>query len=126
MKERVVSENAPSADSILSQAIIAHDTIYVSGQVHNTPDGKLVEGTVEQKLQQIMTNIANILEDAGSDFYKIVKATIYVTDMSQMADLNKFYPKFFGSGPLPAREAVCVKELPLGATIEISVVAVKD
>lgn len=125
MREKVISQNAPSADSILSQAVIVNDTIYVSGQVHNTPDGKLVEGTVEQKLQQIMTNIANILEDAGSNFYNIAKATIYVTDMSQMADLNKFYPGFFGKGPLPAREAVCVKELPLGATIEISVVAVK-
>lgn len=125
MREKVVSEHAPSADSILSQAIVANDTIYVSGQIHNTPDGKLVEGSVQQKLQQIMTNIANILEDGGSGFHKIAKVTIYVTDMTQMADLNKFYPKFFGSGPLPAREAVCVKELPLGATIEISVVAEK-
>lgn len=125
MIEKVTSEHAPSADPILSQAIIANDTIYVSGQVHNTPDGKLIEGTVQEKLQQIMTNIANILEDAGSSFYKIVKATVYVTDMSQMADLNKYYPVFFANNPLPAREAICVKELPLGATIEISVVAVK-
>jgi 2-iminobutanoate/2-iminopropanoate deaminase len=72
-----------------------------------------------------MTNIANILEDAGSSFYKIVKVTIYVTDMSQMADLNKYYPGFFGNGPLPAREAIGVKELPLGATIEISAIAIK-
>ncbi|MFZ2495008.1 MAG: Rid family detoxifying hydrolase [Candidatus Saccharimonadales bacterium] len=125
MIEKVASQHAPSADAILSQAIIANDTIYVSGQIHNSTDGKLVEGTVEEKLQQIMTNISNILEDAGSSFYKIVKVTIYVTDMSQMADLNKYYPGFFADNPLPAREAVCVKELPLGATIEISVVAVR-
>ena len=60
MREEVTSEHAPSADSILSQAIIANDTIYVSGQIHNTPDGRLVEGTVQEKLQQIMTNIARI------------------------------------------------------------------
>lgn len=125
MREKVTSEHAPRADAILSQAIIANDTIYVSGQIHNTPDGKLVEGTVQEKLQQIMTNIANILEEAGSSFYKIAKVTIYVTDMSQMAELNKYYPGFFANTPLPAREAVCVKELPLGATIEISVAAVK-
>ncbi len=125
MIEKVTSEHAPSADSILSQAIVANDTIYVSGQIHNSPDGKLVEGTVQEKLQQIMTNIANILEDAGSSFYKIVKVTIYVTDMSQMADLNRHYARFFANNPLPAREAICVKELPLGATIEVSVVAVK-
>lgn len=123
MKKQIISENAPSAPQILSQAIESNGLIFASGQVHNTPDGKLVEGSVEQKLQQIMTNIANILEDAGSNFYNIVKVTIYVTDMSQMPELNTFYPKFFGKGPLPAREAVCVKELPLGATIEISVVA---
>ena len=125
MREKVTSVHAPSADSILSQAIVANDTIYVSGQIHNTPDGKLVEGTVQEKLQQIMTNVANILEDAGSNFYNIVKVTIYVTDMSQMTDLNEYYPGFFANNPLPARESVCVKELPLGATIEISVVATK-
>lgn len=125
MKEKIISENAPSADSILSQAIVANNTIYVSGQIHNLTDGTMVTGSVEQKLKQIMTNIANILEDGGSGMHKIAKVTIYVTDMSQMADLNKYYPVFFGKGPLPAREAVCVKELPLGATIEISVVATK-
>lgn len=71
MTEKVTSVQAPSADSILSQAFVTNNTIYVSGQILNTPDGKLVEGTVREKLQQIMTNIANILEEAGSNFYNL-------------------------------------------------------
>ncbi len=123
MIKQIISENAPSAPQFLSQAIESNGFVFVSGQIHNTPDGTLIEDSVEQKLKQIMTNIANILEDGGFDFNQIIKATIYVTDMSQMAEINNFYPKFFGPGPLPARESVCVKELPLGATIEISVIA---
>lgn len=69
-----------------------------------------------------MTNVNAILEAAGAGLNDIVKATIYVTDMSLLPELNEAYPSYFEE-PFPAREAVCVKELPLGASIEISVVA---
>lgn len=124
MKTRVSTDSAPKADHILSQGIVANGTIYVSGQIHSRPDGSVLEGSVKEKLDQIMLNISEILKSAGADFNDIVKVVIYVTDMAQMPELNEVYPTYF-TEPYPVREAVCVQALPLGATIEISVVATK-
>lgn len=123
MKNQASTPNAPSAP-FLSQAIISNDTIYVSGQIHNKVDGSLVEGSVKEKLDQIMQNIAAILEAAEANLDNIVKVVIYVTDMAQMPELNEAYPTYFNQ-PFPVREAVCVQALPLGATIEVSVIAAK-
>ncbi|MCA9345870.1 Rid family detoxifying hydrolase [Candidatus Saccharibacteria bacterium] len=122
MKKQVFTDKAPSANHILSQAVESNGFIFVSGQIHQSPDGSLMNGSVSEKLDRIFSNISAILESAGSGLKNIVKVTIYVTDMSQMPELNEKYPTYFDS-ILPAREAVCVKELPLGATIEISVIA---
>lgn len=124
MKERVSTDNAPNADHILSQGIVSNGTIYVSGQIHNKPDGSMVEGSVKEKVDQIMQNVSAILDAADASLNDIVKVVIYVTDMAQMPELNEVYPTYFNE-PLPVREAVCVQALPLGATIEISVVATK-
>ncbi len=123
MKNQASTPNAPGAP-FLSQAIISNDTIYVSGQIHNKVDGTLVEGSVKEKLDQIMQNISAILEAAEADLDSILKVVIYVTDMAQMPELNEAYPTYFNK-PFPVREAVCVQALPLGATIEVSVIAVK-
>ena len=125
MKKRITTDKAPRADHILSQAITASGIIFVSGQVHVRPDNSLVEGTVKDKLAQIMSNIENILHNAGAELSDIVKATVYVTNMDIMPELNKYYPGYF-SVPYPAREAICVTKLPLGADIEISVIAVSE
>ena len=124
MKQKVTTNNAPKADHILSQGIVSNGTIYLSGQIHNKPDGTMVDGTVEEKFAQIMQNIVATLKAADATLDNVVKVVIYVTDMSQMPKLNEVYPSYF-SDPFPVREAVCVKELPLGATIEVSVVAGK-
>lgn len=121
MKSQICTDNAPSAP-FLSQAIASGNTIYVSGQIHNKPDGTMIEGSVKEKLAQIMHNIAEILKAADATLDDIVKVVIYVTDMAQMPELNKAYATFFNE-TFPVREAVCVQALPLGATIEISVVA---
>lgn len=122
MKEKVATNNAPKAEGLLSQAIISNGFIFVAGQIHMTPDGKLIEGSTEDKVRQIMKNIEAILKAADSALSSVVKATVYLTDITLLEDLNKVYPGYFKE-PLPAREAVCVKELPLGASIEISVIA---
>jgi 2-iminobutanoate/2-iminopropanoate deaminase len=123
MKSQVSTSDAPGAP-FLSQAIISNDTIYVSGQIYSKPDGSLVEGSVKEKVDQIMQNISAILKAADASLDDIVKVVIYVTDMAQMPELNEAYPSYF-TEPFPVREAVCVQALPLGATIEISVVATK-
>jgi len=124
MKEKLTTENAPKADHILSQGLVSNGTIYLSGQIHSQPDGTLVNGTTKEKLDCIMGNIQAILGSSGATLDDIIKVVIYVTDMAQMPELNETYSSYFNS-ILPVREAVCVKELPLGATIEVSVIACK-
>ena len=123
MKQQVVTPNTGSAH-ILSQGMISNGLIFVSGQVHAKPDLTLVGDTVEEKVAQIMKNISEVLEAAGASLADVVKVVIYVTDMSVMPELNKVYPSYFKE-PYPVREAVCVAALPLGASIEISVIAEK-
>jgi len=122
MKKELIASSAPSAEHILSQGLIAGDIVYVSGQVHVKPGNILIEGSTAEKVEQIMSNIKAILNEAKLGLDSVVKVVIYVTDMSLMPELNEVYPKYF-TKPYPVREAVCVKELPLGASIEISVVA---
>lgn len=107
---------------MLSQAVISNGLIFVSGQVHAKPEGGLVEGFPKEKLAQIMANISAILAAANATLNDIVKVVIYVTDMAFMPQINEEYPKYF-TEPYPVREAVCVKDLPLGASIEVSVIA---
>lgn len=97
--------------------------IFTSGQVHLTPRGNLLEGTIEEQTKQVMENLKAILGEAGVTFGDVVKTIIYVTDMSEYERINEVYGSYF-SDPYPARETVCVKELPLGAKIEISMVAI--
>jgi 2-iminobutanoate/2-iminopropanoate deaminase len=125
MKKQITTKDAPDAP-FLSQAIEAQDvdTIYVSGQVHALTDNTLVGETTKEKVDQIMKNIKAILKEDGVSLNDIVKVVIYVTDMSIMPELNKVYPSYFNE-PFPVREAVCVQALPLGASIEMSVIAVK-
>lgn len=124
MKQAVSTKNAPSAPAFLSQAIVSNGLIFVAGQIHSKPDNSLVGETVEEKLAQIMKNISAVLAAADVTLDDVVKVTIYVTNMSFMPELNKAYPTYF-TEPYPAREAVCIKALPLGASIEISVIASK-
>lgn len=123
MKQQISTNDAPGAP-FLSQAVESNGTVYVSGQIHNQPDGTLVGDSVKEKMAKIMANISAILEADNLSLDDIVKVVIYVTDMAQMPELNEVYPTYF-TQPFPVREAVGVQALPLGATIEISVVAVR-
>jgi len=126
VKAKVETPKAPSpGKGPFSQAIVANDLIFTSGQIYLTPEGKLLEGTFEEQVHQIMKNLQAILKEAGTSFVDVAKTTVYVTDMSVYGKLNEIYGSYFSS-PYPAREVVCVKELPLGAKAEISMVAVKN
>lgn len=109
----------------LSPAITKNGFVFTSGQVYLTKEGKLLEGTIEEKTHQVMSNLKEVLEKEGVGFKDVVKTTIYVTDMENYSKINDVYESYF-SKPYPARETVCVKELPLGAKLEISMIAVKE
>jgi len=98
--------------------------IFTSGQIHLTPEGKLLNGTIKEQTHQVMNNLQKVLEDAGVTFTDIIKTTIYLTDMSDYSDVNEVYMEYF-EDVFPARVAVCVNKLPLGANIEISMIAQK-
>lgn len=122
MKKEVIANDAQSAKGLLSQALISNGMVYTAGFIHLSPDGELVGETTEEKLHQVMQNIEHTLKAAGSELNKVIKATIYVTDMSIVPELNTYYVEYFDD-PMPVREAVQVSALPLGADIEISVIA---
>lgn len=107
-----------------SPSITKGNFVFTSGQIY-LEDGKLVEGTIEEKTHQVMNNLKRVLENAGVSFKDVVKTTIYTTDMSIYGKINEVYGSYF-SEPFPARETVCVKELPLGAILEISMIAFKS
>lgn len=124
MKQEVKTKSAQSAPRLLSQALVVGDLVFTSGFIHVKPDGSMVEGPVKDRFEQVMKNVSEVLAAAGAELGDVVKVTIYVTDISELPEINKLYVTYFKE-PLPVREAVGVKSLPLNASIEISVVAEK-
>jgi len=108
-----------------SPSVTKNGFVFTSGQVYLTPEGKLLEGSIQEQTHQVMSNLKNILEKAGVSFKDVVKTTIYTTDMSLYGLINEVYATYFEE-PYPAKEMVCVKELPLGAKLEISMFAAKS
>ncbi|KKU93870.1 MAG: endoribonuclease L-PSP [Candidatus Jorgensenbacteria bacterium GW2011_GWA1_48_13] len=125
MKKKIETPKAPKATGPFSQAVVDGNMVFTSGQVHLTPEGKPLEGSIEEQTHQAMKNLQAILEAARVSFKDVVKTTIYVTDISLYGEVNEVYGSYM-SEPFPARETVCVKELPLGARVEISMIAVKS
>lgn len=119
----VNTESAPKAIGPYSQAILLNNTLYSSGQIAIDPEtGKLIEGSISEQLDQIMSNHKAILKSVKMDFENVVKVTIYMTDLNNYKELNKAYAKYFDVAP-PARETVEVSALPAGGEIEISLIA---
>ncbi|MHB9010622.1 MAG: Rid family detoxifying hydrolase [Ignavibacteriaceae bacterium] len=124
MKQNIHTDNAPKATGPFSQAVTDSSIIYTSGQICLTPEGRQLEGTIEEQVHQIMKNLQAILDAAGVSFDHVVKTTIYVTDMAIYGKVNEVYGNYMHE-PYPARETVCVKGLPLESMVEISMIAVK-
>jgi 2-iminobutanoate/2-iminopropanoate deaminase len=125
MKKIISTTKAPAAIGPYSQAVEANGTIYVSGQVPINPaTGRLVEGDITVQTEQVMKNIGAILKEAGYNFSDVVKSTCLLSDMSNFKAMNEVYGKYYSINP-PARAAFAVKELPVGALIEIETIAVR-
>lgn len=126
MKTIITSSNAPSAIGPYSQAVLAGNTLYVSGQIPVDPaTGKIVEG-IEKGTQQVMENLRAILAEAGMAFDNVVKATIFLKNMDDFSVMNDIYASYLSPESYPAREAVQVSCLPKNVDIEISMIAHKD
>ncbi|MBT8058145.1 MAG: RidA family protein [Gammaproteobacteria bacterium] len=114
--------NAPAAVGTYSQAVRHGDTVYLSGQIPLDPQtGKLVGGTIEQQIDRVFRNLRAVCQAAGSDLGGIVKLNVYLTDLGNFAAVNSVMAQFF-SEPFPARAAVGVAALPLGAEVEMEAV----
>ena len=125
MKTAISTTQAPAAIGPYSQAIEANGTIYVSGQLPINPaTGEFAEGGIKELTAQSLTNIKNILAEAGLTMANVVKTSVFLADMADFAEMNEVYAQFF-SAPVPARSAGAVKTLPKGARIEIECIAVK-
>ena len=122
-KKRIHTEKAPAAIGPYSQAIDLGELIYTSGQIPVAPDGSISDNISEQT-RQALENLKAVVEAAGSSFDKVVKTTVFITDMAQFGEINAVYAEFF-SEPYPARSCVQVAALPKGASIEIEAIAIK-
>lgn len=125
MKTIISTDAAPKAIGPYSQAVLKNGILYISGQVPINPStGKLVEGGIREQTRQSMENIGAILKEAGFQFSDVVKSTCLLSDMANFAAMNEVYGSYYTQDP-PARAAFAVKDLPLGALIEIETIAIK-
>jgi len=125
MKQNITTDQAPKAIGPYSQAITAGNFVFTAGQIHLNTDGDLVNGTIEEKTHQVMKNLKAILLASGVTFDDVVKTTVYITDSAMFGRINAVYKEYMKE-PFPARETVVIKELPMKADLEISMIAVKN
>ena len=119
----VTTDDAPKAIGPYSQGIKANGFVYTSGQIPLDPaTGELVGGPFEDQVHRVFRNLQAILTAAGTDFSRVIKATVYVTDLANFGTLNSIYASYFGDHK-PARTTVEVPALPKGATVEIDLIA---
>lgn len=119
----IVTDKAPAAIGPYSQAVKAGGLLFCSGQIALDPvSGEMLQGTVEEETRQVMENLRGVLEAAGTGFERVVKTTIYLTDMADFPAVNQVYASFFDELK-PARATVGVAALPRGARVEVEAVA---
>ena len=124
MKNVISTDKAPGAIGPYSQAISTGSMVFVSGQLPLDPATGAFPDGIAAQTRQSLTNAKNILEKAGSSMDKVVKTTVFLSDISNFAAMNEVYGTFFSEGSYPARSAVEVAKLPKDALVEIECVAV--
>jgi 2-iminobutanoate/2-iminopropanoate deaminase len=124
-KQLILTAEAPAPIGPYSQAVLAGNTLYVSGQIALDPEtGELINENITEETHAVMKNMEAILRAAGFGFSDVVKCTIFIRDMGQFSTINEAYGQYFKSNP-PARETVEVSKLPKNVNVEISCIAVK-
>ncbi len=121
----IATSAAPAAIGPYSQAIVANGFVYTSGQIPINPETGSIDGkTIEEQAERAIKNVGAILEEAGSDFRKVVKTTCFLSDIKDFAAFNAVYEKYFTGKP--ARSCFQVAALPKNALVEIEAVAVAE
>lgn len=122
MSEKIYTPNAPAAIGPYSQAVKSNGMVFTSGQIPLDPKtGTIVGETVSEQTEQVMKNLAAVLQAAGTNFDKAVKTTCFLSDIADFAAFNEVYAKYITSAP--ARSCVAVKDLPKGVKVEVEVLA---
>ncbi|TMM20160.1 MAG: reactive intermediate/imine deaminase [Actinobacteria bacterium] len=120
---RTETAPAPFQGAPYSQAIVANGLVFVSGQLALRPDhGEIVGESIQEQTEQVFANLQAILDAAGSGLDRLVKTTVYLTDLSDFAGMNEVYARHVGEQP-PARATIEVSALPSGAKVEIEAIA---
>ncbi len=118
----VQTDKAPQAIGPYSQAVVANNMVFTSGQIALTPEGVMLENDVVIQTKQVLKNLEAVLVEAGSSMDKVIKTTIFLDSMDDFVTVNELYEVAFGSHK-PARATVAVKTLPKNALVEIDAVA---
>lgn len=126
MKKIISASEAPAAIGPYSQAVEVNNTLYISGQLPINPAAGKIEATsIDSQTDQVFKNIAAILKEAGYTFADVVKSTVFLSDISNFAGMNEVYKKYYQT-ECPARSAFAVKDLPMGALVEIETIAARQ
>jgi len=123
VKEIIQTEHAPQAIGPYSQAVKTNGLVFASGQIPTDPQtGQFVPGGIEEQTEQVLKNLAAVLEAAGSGLNRVVKTTVFLLDMQEFGAMNEVYGRFFKEEP-PARATVQAARLPRDARVEIEAIA---
>ena len=123
MKQIVATDEAPRAIGPYSQAVVAGGLVFASGQIPLDPlTGEFVAGGIREQTERVMRNLSAVLQAAGSGLERVLKATVYLADMADFAEMNEVYGSYFREEP-PARSTVQAARLPRDARVEIDVIA---
>ena len=123
MKKRIITaKKAPAAVGPYSQAVVAGPFVFLSGQIPMNQQGEMVQGDIVVQTVQALENVKAVLEAADLTLKDVVKATVFLADMADFAEMNRVYGEYFPSDP-PARSTIQVARLPKNASVEIEVVA---
>lgn len=123
MKKIIFTDKAPAPIGPYSQAVVAGNMLYTSGQIALHPEtGELVTGDIETETKQVMENMKAVLDAAGTTFENVIKSTIFISNMDDFTKINGVYGAYFNEKTAPARETVQVAKLPKNVNVEISMI----
>jgi len=125
-KTIISTPNAPAAIGPYSQGVMVGDFIFFSGQIPLCPQsGKLIGGGIKEQTRQVLKNIDALLKSQNLAAESVVKATVFLTDLNDFGTFNELYAEYFNTNP-PARSCVQVCKLPMGASVEIEIIALNS